>query len=44
VNTLRVAGLVAGAVLSFTPVAYAAPDPTGLVCGLSSVSDPQVGW
>src|SRR3712207_4696802 len=36
------AGLVAGTMLSFAPVAYAAPSPSGILCGFSSATDPQV--
>ena len=39
---LLIAGLVAGTALTFAPAAYAAPDPSGILCGFSSTTDPQV--
>jgi hypothetical protein len=39
---LVVAGLAAGTVFAFAPVAHAAADPQGLLCGFSSVTDPSI--
>ena len=39
---IALAVLAAGIVVSAIPAAYAAPSPTGVLCGFTSASDPQV--